>query len=138
MPIYFLLAVFHTINREENSQNLSLTMQTVKIAKAKPSQKPSQAKQRRSRAPHPSRAKQRQSNSDGKAERAKEGPASEILRKEISRNGASRRGDCLSEASLSPFSGMQTDFSKISAALNFCFFWFKPKEKITFNGFQTF
>ena len=54
--------------------------------------------------------------------------ASWILREEISRNGALRRGDCLSEASLSPFSGMQTDFSKIRAALNFCFFWFKPKE----------
>ena len=48
--------------------------------------------------------------------------ASWILREEISRNGALRRGDCLSEASLSPFSEMQTDFSKIRAALTFCLF----------------
>ncbi len=34
------------------------------------------------------------------------GPASWILREEIMRNGALRRGDCLSEASLSPFSEM--------------------------------
>jgi len=74
------------------------------------------------------------------------------------RNGALRRGDCLSEASLSTFSEMKYNFSKIRAALtfwffcvkakeqtmndskqdcknkirealNFCFFWFKPKEK---------
>ena len=57
------------------------------------------------------------------------GPASWILREEIMRNGALRRGDCLSEASLSTFSGMENNFSKIHAALNFCFFWFKPKEK---------
>ena len=55
--------------------------------------------------------------------------ASWILREEIRRNGALRRGDCLSEASLSPFSGMQADFSKIRAALTFCFFCVKAKEK---------
>ena len=55
--------------------------------------------------------------------------ASWILREEIRRNGALRRGDCLSEASLSPFSGMQTDFSKIRAALTFWFFCVKAKEQ---------
>ena len=57
------------------------------------------------------------------------GSASWILREEISRNEALRRGNCLSEASLSPFSGMQADFSKIRAALTFCFFCVKAKEK---------
>jgi len=51
------------------------------------------------------------------------------LREEIRRNGALRRGDCLSEASLSPFSGMEPDFSKKNAALNFWFFCFKAKEQ---------
>jgi len=56
-------------------------------------------------------------------------PASWILREEIMRNGALRSGDCLSEASLSHFSGMQYNFSKIRAALTFCFFCVKAKEK---------
>ena len=28
------------------------------------------------------------------------------------------------------FSSASHDFSKIRAALNFCFFWFKPKERV--------
>ena len=40
-----------------------------------------------------------------------------------------RRGCCLSEASFSPFSSTLTDFSKIRAALTFCFFSVKGKEK---------
>jgi hypothetical protein len=57
------------------------------------------------------------------------GLASWILREEIMRNGALRRGDCLSEASLSPFSEMQHNFSKIRAALTFWFFCVKAKER---------
>jgi hypothetical protein len=57
------------------------------------------------------------------------GLASWILREEIMRNGALRRGDCLSEASLSPFSEMQHNFSQNTCSLDFWFFWIKPKEK---------
>jgi len=38
-------------------------------------------------------------------------------------------GCCLNEASFSPFSSTLTDFSKIRAALIFCFFLIKQKEK---------
>jgi len=40
-----------------------------------------------------------------------------------------RRGCCLSAASFTPFSSTLTDFSKIRAALIFCFFCIKAKEK---------
>ena len=40
-----------------------------------------------------------------------------------------RRGCCLSAASFTPFSSTLTDFSKIRAALTFCFFSVKGKEK---------
>jgi hypothetical protein len=57
------------------------------------------------------------------------GLASWILREEIMRNGALRSGDCLSEASLSHFSGMQYNFSKIRAALTFLFLFRQGKRK---------
>jgi len=40
-----------------------------------------------------------------------------------------RRGCCLSIASFTPFSSTLPDFSKIRAALIFCFFCIKAKEK---------
>jgi len=43
--------------------------------------------------------------------------------------GALRRGCCLSAASFRPFSSTLPDFSKIRAALTFCFFSVKGKEK---------
>jgi len=43
--------------------------------------------------------------------------------------GALRRGCCLSAASFSTFSSTLPDFSKIRAALTFCFFSVKGKEK---------
>jgi hypothetical protein len=59
----------------------------------------------------------------------KERPASFFLREEIGRIVATRRGCCLSEASFRPFRYKPHDFSKKNAALIFCFFWVKPKEK---------
>jgi hypothetical protein len=44
--------------------------------------------------------------------------------------GALRRGCCLSVASFTPFSSTLPDFSKIRAALIFCFFCIKAKEKV--------
>jgi len=67
--------------------------------------------------------------SDGEAER-KEGPASFFLREEIVRFVAKRRGCCLSEASFSTFRYKPHDFSKKNAALIFCFFCIKAKEKV--------
>jgi len=89
------------------------------MAKPSPSQEPSEATATRSTTPP----------SNGEAER-KEGPASFFLREEIGRIVAKRRGCCLSEASFSPFRYKPHDFSKKNAALTFCFFWVKPKEKV--------
>ena len=44
-----------------------------------------------------------------------------------------RRGCCLSAASFTPFSSTLPDFSKIRAALTFCFFSVKGKEKGSLN-----
>ncbi|BEG97873.1 hypothetical protein [Bacteroides sedimenti] len=64
-----------------------------------------------------------------KASKTEEDRPHFFLREEINRNGALKRSDCLSEASLSSFSEMQVDFSKKNAALTFWFFWVKPKEQ---------
>jgi len=66
--------------------------------------------------------------SDGEAERPEES-ASFFLREEIERNIAKRRGCCLSEASFSTFRYKPHNFSKKNAALTFCFFSVKGKEK---------
>jgi hypothetical protein len=84
-----------------------------------------------------SRAKQRlpipqPHPSDGEAERP-ERPASFFLREEIGRFVALRRGCCLSEASFSTFRYKPHDFSKKNAALIFCFFLIKQKEKGSCN-----
>ena len=52
-----------------------------------------------------------------------------FLREEIGRFVAKRRGCCLSEASFTPFRYKPPDFSKKNAALTFCFFSVKGKEK---------
>jgi hypothetical protein len=73
--------------------------------------------------PHPS---------DGEAEQPA-GPASFFLREKIGRIVAKRRGCCLSEASFSTFRYKPHDFSKKNAALIFCFFCIKAKEKDSCN-----
>jgi hypothetical protein len=55
------------------------------------------------------------------------------LREEIGRFVAKRRGCCLSEASFSTFRYKHHDFSKKNAALIFCFFCIKAKEKESCN-----
>jgi len=55
------------------------------------------------------------------------------LREEIGRFVAKRRGCCLSEASFSTFRYKPHDFSKKNAALIFCFFLIKQKEKDSCN-----
>nr|WP_321376084.1 hypothetical protein [uncultured Bacteroides sp.] len=103
-------------------------------SKEEPSQsdKPSEAKAL-SHNGEASRAKQRlpipqPHPSDGAAEQP-ERPASFFLREEIGRIVAKRRGCCLSEASFTPFRYKPLDFSKKNAALIFCFFLIKQKEK---------
>jgi len=95
------------------------------VAKAQPSKK------RPSRSDKPSEAKATHSTTPPKRWRSRviPRPASFFLREEIGRIVAKRRGCCLSEASFSTFRYKPHNFSKKNAALTFCFFWVKPKEK---------
>ncbi|MBP1593480.1 MAG: hypothetical protein H6Q12_498 [Bacteroidetes bacterium] len=76
----------------------------------------------------PSEATANSPTSDGEAEQPRTGLMNFALRNQGV--WTLRRGCCLSEANFSLFSSTLPDFSKIRAALIFCFFLIKQKEKV--------